>query len=75
MNIRTIGIYIGHILRIEGALMIPPLLIALYYHEVAATRGFLIALPILALGFVLSGLKNNDSRIKAKEGFLIVAIS
>ena len=28
MNIRAIGFYIGHILRIEGVLLVPALLIA-----------------------------------------------
>lgn len=49
MNIRAIGFYIGHILRIEGVLLVPALLIALFCHERESLHAFGITILILAV--------------------------
>ena len=40
MNLKAVFIYIGHILRIEGALMLPALVLALANGERNAALGF-----------------------------------
>lgn len=74
MNIRTIIIYMGYILEIEGGLMIPPLLIAVFKNETLAIKGFLIAFILIALGFSLSKIKKSDDHMNSREGFVIVAL-
>ena len=90
MNIRAIGFYIGHILRIEGLLLVPALIIALVHREQAALRAIGITILVLmVLGMALLAL---DSRrlfhrrkqgeegsthgegIGAREGFVITAL-
>ena len=90
MNIRAIGFYIGHLLRIEGVLLVPALLIALFRHEHASLRALGITILILAvLSMALLSLgrrgpfwkrrrEAENSRsgegIHAREGFVITAL-
>ena len=88
MNIKAIGFYIGHILRIEGILLVPALLIAAYRQEVAPFHGFGITiLAVLAVGMLLLFLCSNrgnlregkwsshfGGEIRAKEGFVITSL-
>ncbi len=88
MNIKAIGFYIGHILRIEGLLLVPALLIAMYRQEVSAFHGFGITiLAVLAVGMLLLFLcssKGNrrggkwsahfGGEIHAKEGFVVTSL-
>ena len=90
MNIRAIGFYIGHILRIEGVLLVPALLIALFRHEQSALRAIgitvlilmLLSMALLTLGrrgpFWKRRRNAEDSRfgegIHAREGFVITAL-
>ncbi len=89
MNIRAIGFYIGHILRIEGLLLIPALFIALFKGEQDALRAIGITILVLmVLGIALLALddrgpfwkrrKTDDTAygrgIHAREGFVITAL-
>ena len=90
MNIRAIGFYIGHILRIEGVLLVPALLIALFCHERESLHAFGITILILAvLSMALLSLgrrgpfwkRRRDAEnsrfgegIHAREGFVITAL-
>lgn len=90
MNIRAIGFYTGHILRIEGVLLVPALLIALFCHERESLHAFGITILILAvLSMALLSLgrrgpfwkRRRDAEnsrfgegIHAREGFVITAL-
>ena len=70
MNLRIIGIYLGHILRIEGLFMFPALFISLYKneHNCVVAFGITIAL-LLIIGQLLLLIKPKRKEIFAREGF------
>ena len=77
MNYKMMGRFIAQILSIEGAFMIPALLIGLYNGESAAVRGFLYTLTLIA---VLSAAlfllcRKAPSAFYAKEGLVCVGAS
>lgn len=90
MNIRAIGFYIGHLLRIEGVLLVPALLIALFRHEHASLRALgitILILAVLSMALLSLGCRGpfwkrrreaENSRsgegIHAREGFVITAL-
>ncbi|MEL7608714.1 MAG: TrkH family potassium uptake protein [Bacillota bacterium] len=75
MNLRAVGIYLGHLLLVEGAFMIPALLIAAYHKESASVYAFLISICILlALGAILARRKRSGTGIYAREGFITVSL-
>jgi trk system potassium uptake protein TrkH len=75
MNIRIVLHQIGTILKVEAALMVLPLLISIIYGE-STYYAFLIPIALLlAIGFLLTGKKDFDRTIYAKEGFAIVGIA
>ena len=76
MNLRIIGIYLGHILRIEGLFMFPALFISLYKneHNCVVAFGITIAL-LLIIGQLLLLIKPKRKEIFAREGFAIVSLS
>jgi trk system potassium uptake protein TrkH len=64
----------GQLLRVEGLLMLLPLLCAVFYRE--SCIPFLIPiLCLLLVGTLLCRLKPQDARLGAKDGFVIVALS
>jgi trk system potassium uptake protein TrkH len=76
MNIKTIGFYMGHILRLLAVLMIPPLVIAVFLHEKAAAVG-LAATVAATLGAGLLMLffrKPDQGGIRPLEGYVTVAL-
>ncbi len=75
MNIKAVGFYIGHILRIEALLMIPAALISVINHEMAAAIALLITIIItFACGQVLlMCVKPQSKQIFVREGFMIVS--
>lgn len=63
---------LGYLLVIEGILMIPSLLVALYYGQ-GDEFSFLISILIISIiGFIMSKNPNSKGRIKVKEGLAIV---
>ncbi len=76
MNIRAIGFFLGHILRLEALFMLPAMGLSFFYGETVAAQAFF--LTILVIG-VFSGLlilqRPRDMRIHSKEGFVTVALS
>ncbi len=75
MNYRMIAYIIGQLVRVEGLLMILPLVCGLIYGE-GLQLGFLIPIIIaLTLGTFFTLKRPENSSIYAKEGFVSVAIS
>ncbi len=75
MNYKMIGLVIGKLMRIEGFLLILPLLVSIYYGE---NQWFAFLLPILLLAGIGSALaykRPKNSNLFAREGFVIVALS
>lgn len=76
MNIKLVANYVGHILRLEGVLMLPPLLIALVMGERECVRGFAFTIILVSFaGILCSRIKPETKQIYAREGFAIVAFS
>lgn len=73
MNYGTITKVLGNLLIVEAGLMVPSLLVALYYNQ-SDKRAFLISIVITSIvGFIMSKSFENKKGIKAKEGLAIVA--
>lgn len=75
MNYRMIAYIIGHIVRVEGILMILPLACALIHGESSWTAFTLPIVVSLAVGTVFTIKKPENTQIFAKEGFVSVALS
>ena len=77
MNYKMMGRFVAQILFIEGILMLPALFIGLYCGEMAAVRGFLIAIAVsLLVAVVLFRIcRGAPSAFYAKEGFVCVGAS
>ena len=77
MNYKMMGRFLGQILVIEAALMLPALGISLYCKEGMAVKGFLVSIAVAAaMGGVLYLLcKGAPSAFRAKEGMVCVALS
>ncbi|MBO5128362.1 MAG: TrkH family potassium uptake protein, partial [Clostridia bacterium] len=76
MNKKLTLKYLGYLMVIEGAFMIPAMLIALIRTETPATFGFAGTIAILlAIGGPLLLLKAENQTLYAKDGFFIVALS
>lgn len=74
MNILVLTYYMGFILWIEAALMLPPLLIAVSLGEQAAIYGFAVAIGAAVLVGALLHLRPPKERtLYPREGFVIVA--
>ena len=74
MNYGIVIKVLGKILKIEALLMVPSLLVSLYYNQ-NDKLPFLISICIIGIiGFIMSKKSNCKKTIKAKEGLAIVTI-
>ena len=73
MNFGVIIKVLGNLLVVEAGLMIPSLLVALYYNQ-TDKLAFLYSIIITGIiGFIMSKCFKNKKGIKAKEGLAIVS--
>lgn len=77
MNYKMIGRFIGKILLIEAAFMIPAYCISFYYKEEAAMRALLISIMVTFIaGGALSAMARGKRKgFHAKEGMVCVSLS
>ena len=75
MNFRMIGYTIGQILRVEGVLMLLPLIVSLCYGESIWLWFLIPAASLAAIGSILALKVPADRTIQAKEGFVIVGLA
>lgn len=75
MNYRMVSYIIGQIVRVEGILMIPPLVVSLIYGEDAFAAFLLPAVISVIVGTLLTIRKPSNTDIFAKEGFVTVGLS
>lgn len=73
MNKRKIISFIGKIILIEAALMVPSLFIALCYGDGDALAFVYTMIPALILGVLFSSVKQSDNRLSSRDGYFIVA--
>ena len=76
MNYKYLGKILGKIMILEGALMLAPLTVSLFYKEsVTHILAFLIPIALLvALGFLLQLPKPQRNSLYQKEGFALTAL-
>lgn len=78
MNKKAVRYYLGYMLLIEMALMIPSLIISLCLHEYSASHGFGVScllLLSLSLPCIFIGQKNSLHSLQSREGFITVGLS
>lgn len=76
MNKRITLKYLGFLMSIEGAFMIPALIVAIVCGEHSSIFGFIVTIAALeAIGIPLAMIRSRDHTIYAKDGFFIVAMS
>lgn len=73
MNKRKIISFIGKIMLIEAALMIPPLLVALFYGDGDAGAFVCTIIPTVIVGALFSRVRESDKRMSSRDGYFIVA--
>lgn len=77
MNYKMMGRFIGKILMVEAAFMVPAMLISLYEGEFASVRAFMwtLAAIILLVVLLMWLCKGSKNKFYAKEGLACVGIS
>ena len=77
MNYKMMGRFIGQIIAIEAAFLIPALLISVFHGETDAVRGFLYALAIMIVlgGILLLACRKAGRIFGAREGLVCVGLS
>ena len=68
MNYRSITYILGWIMRVEGAFMLLPVIVALIYGEDIWTIYLICALLTLAAGVLLSRKRKGNFQLFAREG-------
>lgn len=74
MNHRIVLNNIGKLIRLEGMLLILPTLIAVFLQEKEFLALAVTAGSSIIVGTLLSSIKPKNTRIRAKEGFVITAL-
>ena len=75
MNLKMVFYVLGYIMKLEGAMLILPLLVSIYYKENNIPAFIASILILFVFGFAISNKKPKNKLIYAKEGFVIVALS
>lgn len=75
MNKRKIVSFIGRIILIEAALMVLPLLVALYYGDGDAWVFAVTILAALIPGVLMARVRQSDRRLSSRDGYFIVAVT
>lgn len=73
MNYGMVIKVLGKILMVEAMLMVPSLLVSLYYNQYDASSFFISIVLTGVIGFLMSIKSDGNKTIKAKEGLAIVA--
>lgn len=74
MNYGIVIKVLGNILSLEALVMIPSLLVALYYRQ-SDRMAFIISIVLITIiGYVMSKKSVNSKKIRAKEGLAIVTL-
>lgn len=75
MNYKIVGYILGHVIRIEGLLMLLPCLVALIYQEKAGFVYAGVSMLLILLGTLIAQFKPKNSVFHIKEGAAITGLS
>lgn len=76
MNVSMVFYLLGRVLLCEGALLVLPTAVSLYYGEYRALYAFLITIALcVTLGLLLSWRKPKKNVFYLREGFVITSLS
>ncbi len=75
MNYRMVAYIVGQIVRVEGLLLLLPMLVSIIYAEGTFLSFLLPALGSIAIGTAVTVKKPANTAIFAKEGFVSVGLS
>ncbi len=75
MNLKMIFYILGFIMRLEGALLLLPLSVAVYYGDDTIIALLITIFVLFVFGYMISYKKPKNQVIYAKEGLVIVALS
>lgn len=75
MNKRMVAYFVGSVLKIEGALMVLPLIVSIIYREEEWLYIAIAAVLCEAAGFLLSRKKPTDVSFYTREGIVAVGLS
>lgn len=75
MNRSMIRYILGYVIRIEGALLLLPCIVALIYREYEGMYYWIVAIAAILLGLIISHSKPAEQVIYLKEGCVITALS
>lgn len=75
MNRKMIAYILGYIIKVESLLMIPSLIVSIYFKETGTIAFLITIISLLLIGTVLSLKKPSNRVIYAKDGFVVVAAS
>jgi trk system potassium uptake protein TrkH len=75
MNFSIIVYIIGYVLKIEGALMLAPTLVGVYYGESEYLGFGIVAIATFLIGLLLSFKKPKNQNFYAKEAFVSVPLA
>ena len=74
MNKKFMLKIISKIVMIEGFLMLLPALVGFYYNESDAYTFLVISFTVIAITFLFSKIKLNDSKFYTKESLIIISV-
>ena len=74
MNIKFVKYYIGLLIRLEGFMMLIPIIPAIIYKEHVGILFLIISLITIFIGFLLCLEKPKDNIFFASESFVVVAL-
>ena len=75
MNYRLILQFLGSLLQFEGAFLLLPFLVGLYYHESQAKYLLIIAAAAASIGTLMRIIKPKSKKLHPKEGFIVTALT
>jgi len=75
MNSSMVRVIVGHIMKIEGLLLLLPCVVALIYGERQGVVYLIVALCALVLGTLLNVRKPKDKTLYLKEGCVATSLS
>lgn len=75
MNKKMVAYFLGHVLRIEAALMVLPIIVSIAYWESESIILIAISIITFLVGYLMSHKKPEVTSFYTREGFVAVALS
>ncbi len=75
MNLKMVLYVLGNIMKLEGVLMLIPVIVSVVYRENTYLAFLIPAILLILIGFLLARKKIENKQLLAREGFVIVSMS